>query len=391
MLEQEQAARAAAERISRTKDDFVAVLSHELRTPLSLLNGGTHLLKRPNLSEAMLKKGIDAIEKGVKAQSRIIADILDISRLTTGKLNLYREEVNVCALAMQSLEPLRDNAADKSISLQFEAPSDVIMAWIDVTRFQQILWNLVSNAIKFSSARSVVRVGLEIDGENLLMRVVDEGVGIAPEFLPHVFERFSQASAPATRGHSGLGLGLSIVKHLVELHGGSVRAHSEGVGLGVAMLVEIPLHEGGASQSDPLNAPLENGESLKGRDIVIVEDNADTSEMLRVVLTDQGAIVRSAENFDEAMALVHAQWPSLIVSDIGLPGKDGFQLVKALREAEAAHFGGKFGGSKQVKIVALSAFAREQDRTQALKAGFDHYLEKPLQPHLLIRVLLGQG
>ena len=387
MLEQEQAARVAAERISRTKDDFVAVLSHELRTPLSLLNGGTHLLKRANLSEAMLKKGIDAIEKGVKAQSRIIADILDISRLTTGKLNLHREEVNVCSLAVQSLEPLRDNAADKNITLQFEAPSDEIMAWIDVTRFQQILWNLVSNAIKFSNARSVVKVGLEISDESLVMSVADEGVGIAPEFLPHVFERFSQASAPATRGHSGLGLGLSIVKHLVELHGGTVRAHSEGVGRGVTMRVEIPLHEASASQADPMNAHLENGESLEGKDIVIVEDNADTSEMLKVVLTDQGATVRSAENFDQAMALVQAQWPSLIVSDIGLPGKDGFQLVKALREAEAAHF----GGTRQVKIVALSAFAREQDRTQALQAGFDHYLEKPLQPHLLIRVLLEQG
>ncbi len=387
MLEQEQAARVAAERISRTKDDFVAVLSHELRTPLSLLNGGTHLLKRANLSEAMLKKGIDAIEKGVKAQSRIIADILDISRLTTGKLNLHREEVNVCSLAVQSLEPLRDNAADKNITLQFEAPSDEIMAWIDVTRFQQILWNLVSNAIKFSNARSVVKVGLEISDESLVMSVADEGVGIAPEFLPHVFERFSQASAPATRGHSGLGLGLSIVKHLVELHGGTVRAHSEGVGRGVTMRVEIPLHEASASQADPMNVHLENGESLKGKDIVIVEDNADTSEMLKVVLTDQGATVRSAENFDQAMALVQAQWPSLIVSDIGLPGKDGFQLVKALREAEAAHF----GDTRQVKIVALSAFAREQDRTQALQAGFDHYLEKPLQPHLLIRVLLEQG
>jgi PAS domain S-box-containing protein len=387
VLEREQAARVAAERISRTKDDFVAVLSHELRTPLSLLNGGTHMLKRPNLSEAVLKKGIDAIEKGVKAQSRIIADILDISRLSTGKLNLHREEVDVCSLALQSLEPLRDSAAEKNISLQFEVPPEAITAWIDITRFQQILWNLASNAIKFSSPGGVVSVCLCVVDDHLLMKVQDQGVGISPEFLPHVFERFSQAAAPSIRGHSGLGLGLSIVKHLVDLHGGSIRADSGGLGQGVSMLVEIPLHDGAGSAPDDQGTHGEHGESLRGKDVVVVEDNADTSEMLRVVLTDQGATVRLAENFEQAMALVDAQWPSLIVSDIGLPGKDGFQLVKALREKESQ----RSGGAHPVRIVALSAFAREQDRAQALDAGFDHYLEKPLQPHVLIRTLLEHG
>lgn len=382
MLEREQAARVQAERLSRTKDDFVAILSHELRTPLSLLNGGAHMLKRANLSEAMLRRGIDAVEKGVKAQSRIIADILDISRLSTGKLNLHREEVDTCALAAQSLEALKETAAEKNVRLQLQVPEGEMTAWIDVTRFQQIIWNLVSNAIKFSREGGVVDVRLEPAGGVLRLAVQDHGIGISPEFLPHMFERFSQASAPSVRGHSGLGLGLSIVRHLVDLHGGTVEARSEGLGHGVAMVVELPLREAPSAASGQM-PESEAAHCLQGKDILVVEDNLDTIEMLRVVLVDQGAEVRVAQNYEQAMQLLQARWPDLIVSDIGLPGKDGCQLARSIREMERQ----QARDACQVKMVALSAFAREQDHALALDAGFDHYLEKPLQPHLLIRTL----
>lgn len=382
MLEREQAARAQAERLSRTKDDFVAILSHELRTPLSLLNGGAHMLKRANLSEAMLRRGIDAVEKGVKAQSRIIADILDISRLSTGKLNLHREPVDASSLAAQSLDALGDTAAEKNVTLQLHVPDGDMAAWLDVTRFQQVIWNLVSNAIKFSREGGVIDVSLETVGGVLRLAVKDHGVGISPEFLPYMFERFSQASAPSVRGHSGLGLGLSIVRHLVDLHGGAVEARSEGLGHGVTMVVEIPLREAPSAASGQV-PESEAAHSLQGRDILVVEDNLDTIEMLRVVLVDQGAEVRIAQDYEQAMQMLQARWPDLIVSDIGLPGKDGCQLARAIRELERQQ---PRQGSP-VRMVALSAFAREQDHAKALDAGFDRYLEKPLQPHLLIRTL----
>lgn len=386
VLEREQSARVSAERLSRMKDDFVAILSHELRTPLSLLNGGAHMLKRANANEIMLRKGIDAIEKGVKAQSRIIADILDVSRLSTGKLNLQREHSEVKSLVMQSLDALRDTAAEKKIALEFDGCPEPVLAWLDVTRFQQILWNLVSNAVKFSNAGSSVNVVLQNNEASFTLQIKDQGIGIAADFLSHVFERFSQASAPAVRGHSGLGLGLSIVKHLVELHGGSIKAQSDGVGHGATMIFTIPLQEADAASAKRA-LPGDVEKCLAGKNIVIVEDNIETSEMLRIVLSDQGADVRVAGNFEEAIELVNGQWPDLMVSDIGLPGKDGFQLVRLLREMEQE----RPAVAKRLKIVALSAFAREKDRAQALDAGFDNYLEKPLQPHLLIRMLCGNA
>ena len=384
VLEREQAARVLAERHSRTKDDFVAVLSHELRTPLTLLSGWAHMLKKPNISPEMLSRGLDAIEKGVKAQSRIISDILDISRLTAGKLHLHREPADVDALTQQSLEAVRDAAAAKNVALVFEPSGSQSAAWLDITRFQQIVWNLVTNAVKFSHTDGTVTIALQRDGETLRLDVRDEGAGIAPEFLPHIFERFSQASEPGTRGHGGLGLGLSIVKHLAELHGGSVTAASDGKDRGTTMTVTLQLGQADAVSPSPTQgAPLANA-SLAGQYILVVEDNQDTSEMLRVVLTDQGANVRIAEHYEQALACLDERWPDLLVSDIGLPGRDGYQLIEAVREREQQRAAGT-----RLKAIALSAFARDQDRTRALAAGFDVHLSKPLQPHLLVRTLAG--
>ncbi|WP_311220713.1 MULTISPECIES: response regulator [unclassified Acidovorax] len=386
VLEREQAARVLAERHSRTKDDFVAVLSHELRTPLTLITGWAHMLKRPGVSADMLARGISAIERGVQAQSRIISDILDVSRLASGKLRLHREWADPVELALISLDAVRETADAKKVSIVLERHNAGTPAWLDVTRFQQIIWNLVTNSIKFSEAGSTVRIALAREGDDLSVIVQDEGMGIAPEFLPHLFGRFTQSGPPNNRTHGGLGLGLSIVKHLVELHGGSIQATSAGLGHGTTMTAHLhvaPDEQLLTAGTDPAAVPESTaGPRLQGKDILVVEDNADTSEMLGIVLTDQGARVRAVDNYDAALQEIDRQWPDLLVSDIGLPGKDGYQLIAAIRERESAA-----GRAPRLRSVALTAFARPQDRARALAAGFDAHLGKPLQPHLLLQLL----
>jgi len=389
VLEREQAARVLAERHSRTKDDFVAVLSHELRTPLTLITGWAHMLKRPGVTPDMLARGISAIERGVQAQSRIISDILDVSRLASGKLRLHREWADPVELALISLDAVRETADAKKVDIVLERHNASTPAWLDATRFQQIVWNLVTNSIKFSEAGSTVRLSLSRDGDELHMVVQDEGMGIAPEFLPHLFGRFTQSGPPNNRLHGGLGLGLSIVRHLVELHGGAIQAESPGLGHGTTMrahLLVAPDEQAAGADTQGAEAGLVddgNGLRLQDKDILVVEDNVDTSEMLNIVLTDQGARVRSVDNYDDALREVDRRWPDLLVSDIGLPGKDGYQLIAALREREAAA-----GRTTRLRSVALTAFARPQDRERALAAGFDAHLGKPLQPHRLLQLLV---
>ncbi len=390
VLEREQAARVLAERHSRTKDDFVAVLSHELRTPLTLITGWAHMLKRPGVTPDTLARGISAIERGVQAQSRIISDILDVSRLASGKLRLHREWADPVELALISLDAVRETADAKKIAIVLDRHNAGTPAWLDATRFQQIIWNLVTNSIKFSEAGSTVRIALQREGDELTVVVQDEGMGIAPEFLPHLFGRFTQSGPPNNRTHGGLGLGLSIVKHLVELHGGQIQAESAGPGQGSTMRARLLVapdehsHTTDASAASD-SALLDDGSQrrLQDKDILVVEDNADTSEMLGIVLSDQGARVRSVENYDAALQELDRQWPDLLVSDIGLPGKDGYQLIAAIREREAAA-----GRPDRLRAVALTAFARPQDRERALAAGFDAHLGKPLQPHLLLQLLV---
>lgn len=384
VLEREQAARVLAERHSRTKDDFVAVLSHELRTPLTLITGWAHMLKRPNVNADMLARGIDAIERGVKAQSRIISDILDVSRIASGKLRLHREWADPVELALLSLDALRDTAEGRKIEIVLNRGNASTPAWMDVTRFQQIIWNLVTNAIKFSEAGGTVHVDLARDGDALLVVVRDQGAGIAPEFLPHLFDRFTQSGPPGNRMHGGLGLGLSIVKHLVELHGGTIGADSAGAGHGTTMTARLLVeHTESPVAAEQEPHPSETGvRLLEGKDILVVEDNADTSEMLGIVLADEGAQVRSVSTYESALEAIQAQWPDLLVSDIGLPGRDGYQLMAAIREREAA------AGRSPLRAIALTAFARPQDKERALSAGFNAHLGKPLQPHLLLQLLV---
>lgn len=387
LLEREQSARVLAERHSRTKDDFVAVLSHELRTPLTLITGWVHMLKRPGTTTDTLARGIEAIERGAKAQGRIISDILDVSRIASGKLRLHREWANPAELVRISLDALRDLAQAKNVTIAVDCADMDEPAWLDVTRFQQIVWNLVTNAIKFSENGSTVHLCLQRDADELTLTVQDHGAGIEAAFLPFLFQRFTQSGAPGNRAHGGLGLGLSIVKHLVELHGGTIAAHSAGTGQGTTMTARLKVgyEEPQSLQDDTRSAAAGSQEPsarlLEGRDILVVDDNADTAEMLSIVLSDEGASVRVADSYQTAIMQLETAWPDQLVSDIGLPGRDGYDLIAKVRELEAA------ADRPRLHAIALTAFARPQDRDRAIAAGFDQHLGKPLQPHLLLQAL----
>ena len=385
VLEREQAARAMAERHSRTKDDFVAVLSHELRTPLNAIAGWVHILNRRGGSPELIK-GLEAIDRNVKAQARIISDILDVSRINSGKLRLDRERVDPGEVVAASLEALHESAVGKQLTVELHLGAAAREpAWLDPTRFQQIVWNLMTNAIKFSDAGGRIDVSVERTGEHLELAVQDGGRGIAPDFLEHLFDRFSQSDSPDNRFHGGLGLGLSIVKHLAELHGGSASAESAGIGHGSTMRVSLPVAS--PAESGPVSplpaeaADLLLDRPLDGLDVLIVEDNADASEMLTVVLSDGGARVRLAPHYEGAMVELSERWPDVLVSDIGLPGRDGYELIRNVRAM------GEASGGTHLVAVAFTAFSRPEDKQRAVEAGFDAHLAKPLQPHVLMSLV----
>ncbi|RYF78898.1 MAG: response regulator, partial [Comamonadaceae bacterium] len=390
VLERERAARAMAERHSRTKDDFVAVLSHELRTPLNAISGWVHILQKHGARPELVAKALDSIARSVAAQSRIIADILDVSRVNAGKLRLYPEWVDPLELVRSAIDGLRTDIDARAVQVRVhDAGQATQPAWLDSTRFQQVVWNLVSNAVKFSPTQARVDVTLARSGDELVLSVSDEGKGISAEFLPHLFDRFTQSDAPDNRHHGGLGLGLSIVKRLVELHGGTVVASSEGEGRGATLVARFRLSSSEASAAAPAagdDTPPQQetaGALLAGLNVLGIEDSRDAAEMLAVVLQEAGAQVRMVGDYDSAFAALDARWPDAVVSDIGLPGRDGYELLRDLRRREAQE------GRPRTRCIALTAFARPQDGQRAQESGFDAYLTKPLDAHLLLRTLRG--
>lgn len=392
VLEREQAARAMAERHSRTKDDFVAVLSHELRTPLNAISGWVHILQKHGGRPDLMAKALDAIARSVKAQSRIISDILDVSRVKAGKLRLHREWTDPLELTQAAMDALKDDIAARGLKVALQADDPARRnAWLDPTRFQQIVWNLLNNAIKFSAHGGRIDVVLQREGRQLRLQVQDQGKGISPDFLPYLFDRFAQSDGPDNRLHGGLGLGLSIVKRLAELHGGAVQAFSEGEGRGARLVVELDVAAEDQSESAVAEPTTDGAQAphcdrpLAGHDVLAVEDNPDAAEMLQVVLHEAGAQVRVVHDHDSALEALRERWPSLLVSDIGLPGRDGYELVRALRRLEAE------GGRPRVRCVALTAFSRPQDRDRALEAGFDAHVSKPLDTHALLAALRDAG
>jgi CheY-like chemotaxis protein len=379
LLEREKIARTSAEQHSQNKDDFIAVLSHELRTPLNAILMGLHLLLSKGGAPDTVK-GLRMIERNAKAQARIISDILDVSRFNSGKLTLDRELIDAGSVVDCALEGMREAIDRRHLSVTLDVSTAHAPVWLDATRFQQIFWNIFSNAIKFSEPGGLIEVKLMRSGGALILAVRDYGKGIEPEFLKTIFDKFSQGSTAGNRFHGGLGLGMAIVKHLAELHGGSARVESDGLGKGANVTLEIPALSAPLSGEDVSldSAKLDPDSSLTGITILVVEDEPQNREMLTMILRDRGARVVTAENYDEAIRRLESDRPHVLVSDIGLPGRDGYELVKELRRGEQQK------ALSRLPAIALTAFGRAQDVDSAIEAGFDAHLAKPLRTHDLV-------
>jgi PAS domain S-box-containing protein len=385
LLESERAARTAAERLSDVKDEFLATLSHELRTPLNAILGWSQVLRGGGRDDADYLKGLETIERNARIQTQLIEDLLDMSRITSGKLRLDIQSLQPVSFIEAALETVRPAAEAKGIRLeQFLDPAAGPISG-DPSRLQQIVWNLLSNAIKFTPREGKVQILLERVNSHVEISVADTGVGIRPELIPHLFERFRQGDASTTRQYGGLGLGLSIVKSLVELHGGNVWVRSKGEGHGTTVTVHLPLtvvqRDEDGERVHPRSPGASSGPAgaaeLAGLTVLIVDDQADARDLVRRVLEDCGAEVLTADGADTALALVAARRPDVLVSDIGMPGADGFELLRRVR-ALGADRGGR------IPAIALTALARSQDRTRALRAGLLVHVSKPVDPSELV-------
>jgi len=387
LLENEREARAEAERSSQMKDEFLATLSHELRTPLSAILGWSQVLRRGSRDGADLQRGLQTIERNARAQAQLIEDLLDMSRITSGKVLLDMQVLNPASFIDAAIETVRPAADAKHIAIERRYASPGALVAGDTGRLQQVIWNLLSNAIKFTPREGQVAVELAEHDDTVAITVRDNGAGIRHEFITHVFERFRQEDASMTRRHGGLGLGLSIVKHLVEQHGGTVRADSPGEGMGASFTIELPRAEnpgGAARAARPSAAPApgpDGGEAavrdLAGLTVLVVDDARDGRELIARILTDCHARVRIAASAREAFDALRAMRPDVLISDLGMPEVDGFELIGWVR-ALPVDAGG------QVPAIALTAFARPEDRLKALEAGFSTHISKPVEPGELI-------
>jgi PAS domain S-box-containing protein len=378
----ERLARAEAERMGELKDEFLATLSHELRTPLSAILGWSQVIARRPMSPEELKRAVEVIERNARAQTRLIEDLLDMSRITSGKVRLDVQPVEPAAFIEAALETVRPAADAKRIRLEKVLDPSAGPISGDASRLQQVIWNLLSNAIKFTRAGGKVQVVLARVNSHIEVSVADSGIGIKPEFLPYVFDRFRQADGSTTRRQGGLGLGLAIAKHLVELHGGSLHVQSAGEGRGATFTVQLPLtavHRAEAKEermhpaAAPAAPPPMALPDLRGLTILVVDDQPDARDLIQRVLEDAGARVVTAASVEEALALVELEKPQVLLSDIGMPEADGFDLLRQLRALGPAHGG-------DIPAIALTAFARSEDRTRALRAGFRLHVSKPVEP-----------
>jgi PAS domain S-box-containing protein len=411
----EREARAEAEAANRTKDEFLATLSHELRTPLNAMLGWTQLLRTRKLDEAKIVRALETIDRNTKALAALIEDILDVSRIITGKLHLSTHACELISVVAAAIEAVRPAAEAKAIQIEYFLDSSVGPVWGDSNRLQQVVWNLLSNAIKFTPKGGRVEVrlerveslagskelkgeGLHVEGLNLpsnlqpsdsytQIQVKDTGKGIAPDFLPYVFDRFRQENNSSTRSHGGLGLGLAIVRYLVELHGGTVQASSPGEGLGATFTVQLPQwvvrNECSPSSVEPSvanNVAPNSTLALDGLRVLIVDDEADARDLLTTILEHSGAKVTAAASAGEVLDLLLQSRADVLVSDIAMPKVDGYALIRQVRE-----LGAERGGD--IPAVALTAYARDSDRTLALEAGFQVHLPKPYDPDELVRVV----
>ena len=393
LLESEQRARAHAEAVNRLKDEFLATLSHELRTPLNAILGWSHLLTSRKSDPGMVERAIGVIRNNAMAQSQLIEDILDVSRIIGGKLRLKLARVPLQEVIGAALDSVSPAAQAKAIEIARDV-DDIEPISGDYDRLQQVVWNLLSNAVKFTPREGRVTVRLKRVEDDVVLRVEDTGIGISPDFLPYVFDRFRQADGTATRRHGGLGLGMAIVRHLVELHGGTVRVHSEGEGRGATFTIELPTHlELTGDQDEDTGTPLEDTgtpmieagdeapvQHLDGVSVMVVDDDQDSRSFISQVLQNHGASVVAAESTSEALGRLRELRPRVLISDIGMPGEDGYALIRRVRELSEDEGGG-------VPAIALTAYARPEDERAALGAGYQRHLSKPISvPHLMATI-----
>jgi len=386
--EEAEEARRQAEAANRAKDVFLATLSHELRTPLTAVLGWARILRTMKIDEEMAHHGLQIIERNAESQNQLIQDLLDVSRIITGKLRLDVRPVELIPIIGAALDSVQQAIDAKTIEVEVEfgTESDVVRG--DPDRLQQVVWNLLSNAIKFTSKGGSIGVRLERHGSDVQIKVSDTGQGISPEFLPHVFERFRQEDGSTTRAHGGLGLGLAVVRHLVEQHGGTVSAESAGEEQGSTFTVNLPIiavsertmEAGSKADQVAIQAQLNGSELLKGVCVLLVDDQPDARELLSLVLTHAGAETTAAASSEVALEMLVQHRFDVLVSDIGMPDEDGFTLINRIRSLSTEE-----GGS--IPAVALTAYATDEDRTRVLAAGFGEHLSKPVEPTELIAIV----
>ena len=385
VLQQEQDARALAEAANRTKDEFLAVLSHELRTPLNAVYGYARMLRSGQLSGDRAQRALEAIDRNANAQVQLIDDLLDVSRVSTGKMRLDIRPVELRPVVDAALDAIRPAAEAKGLRLQSTLEPNVRPLAGDPDRLRQVVWNLLMNAVKFTPRGGDVRVRLEQADAHARIVVTDTGIGIRADVLPFVFERFRQGDSSTTRAHSGLGLGLALVKHLVDLHGGSVVAHSDGEGKGATFVVELPLppKDASATPKQPSSASRERPASvvkLEGVRVLVVDDDDDALDLASAMLTGAGAIVKTCRSAPDALDLVRRWRPDVLVSDIEMPGEDGYSLIRKVRALGAPHGGG-------LPAIALTAYGRLEERARALRDGYNMHIPKPVDPDELTTVI----
>jgi PAS domain S-box-containing protein len=390
LLQDAERARGEAEAANRMKDEFLATLSHELRTPLTSIVGWTKMLRSGQLDPETTTRAIETIDRNARLQTRLIADVLDLSRIVSGKLRLHMTPMELAPIIDAVLDTLRPVAEAKGITLRRAVDERHCPVSGDPDRLQQVVWNLISNALKFTPRGGVVEVGVRCREGEAEISVSDTGIGIGHELLPHVFERFRQGDASSTRSYGGLGLGLAIVRHLVELHGGRVSAHSGGLGQGATFRVRLPrLVEPvapGAEEAERRRAgdaegvPRTARNILSGIRVLVVDDEPDARDLVATVLEHQGAEVKTAESAAEALGLVERLRPDVLLSDIEMPGESGYALIHNVRKLPAERGG-------RVPAAALTAYARLEDRTRALRAGFQMHVPKPLNPTELATIV----
>jgi PAS domain S-box-containing protein len=389
LLESERAARSEAERANHIKDEFLATLSHELRTPLNAMLGWAAALRAGHSSTEELEQGLETIERNARVQGQIIEDLLDMSRIISGKLRLDVQRLDLPAVLAEAIDTVRASASAKGVRLQ--AIVDPLNAPVtgDPNRLQQVFWNLLSNAIKFTPKGGRVQVLLERVDSHVEVSIIDTGEGISPEFLPYIFNRFQQADASTTRRYGGLGLGLAIVKQLVELHGGSVRVKSSGIGKGATFIVSLPvtvLHplqepwERGHPQSKPRDLPSIPAISLDNVSVLVIDDELDARNLLKLLLESAGAVVYLAPSAEQGMEHLLTKSVDVLICDIGMPDVDGYSLMRRIRALDD-------GQKSEVAAVALTAYARLEDRTETMRAGFQNHLPKPIEPAELLAVV----